>query len=335
MKSNQNDQTWDNCPTCGEPVQPFHAHNGIAHAWHFVHCGYNHPSEQPRLTHEEAMERKAKRLEASMSSDWAAKKAAELLNLSTIDTDLVWQPAVYAALSGIIATALRDAEACGHMSGFDAARIQLAKGTPVVTIENPPGFRKPGMRIHVGGISWWLAMSSVADVAKAAAALRDAARVPGGVGMIAAERERQINEKEWTPEHDDGHVLSEMAKAAACYANPDRKMATHIYTPGFDELMETRGGGSVQVRVPVDWPWDAEWWNPSPDNRIRELVKAGALIAAEIDRLQRAALAQPTPARGENLCRSCGRHRDTHVGTQRSCFGGTGEIFTPARGEGE
>ena len=48
-----------------------------------------------------------------------------------------------------------------------------------------------------------------------------------------------------------------------------------------------------------------------------------------------AALAQPTPAHGENLCRSCGRHRDTHVGTQRSCFGGTGEIFTPAREEGE
>jgi hypothetical protein len=34
------------------------------------------------------------------------------------------------------------------------------------------------------------------------------------------------------------------------------------------------------------WPWDAEWWKPSPDS-VRNLVKAGALIAAEIDRLQR------------------------------------------------
>ena len=30
-----------------------------------------------------------------------------------------------------------------------------------------------------------------------------------------------------------------------------------------------------------------EWWKPTPKNRVRELVKAGALIAAEIDRLQR------------------------------------------------
>jgi hypothetical protein len=29
-------------------------------------------------------------------------------------------------------------------------------------------------------------------------------------------------------------------------------------------------------------------WKPSPDDRFRELVKAGALIAAEIDRLLRA-----------------------------------------------
>lgn len=32
-------------------------------------------------------------------------------------------------------------------------------------------------------------------------------------------------------------------------------------------------------------PWDNEWWKPSPDDRKRELVKAGALIAAAIDRL--------------------------------------------------
>lgn len=35
------------------------------------------------------------------------------------------------------------------------------------------------------------------------------------------------------------------------------------------------------------WPWDKSWWKPTPDDRIRELIKAGALIAAEIDRLQR------------------------------------------------
>lgn len=35
------------------------------------------------------------------------------------------------------------------------------------------------------------------------------------------------------------------------------------------------------------WPWDADAWKPTQDP-IRQLVKAGALIAAEIDRRQRA-----------------------------------------------
>ena len=37
----------------------------------------------------------------------------------------------------------------------------------------------------------------------------------------------------------------------------------------------------------VLWPWDLKYWKPSPDNRIRKLEKAGALIAAEIDILLR------------------------------------------------
>ena len=32
-----------------------------------------------------------------------------------------------------------------------------------------------------------------------------------------------------------------------------------------------------------DWPWPPEFWKPS-DDPVRNLVKAGALIAAEIDR---------------------------------------------------
>ena len=35
------------------------------------------------------------------------------------------------------------------------------------------------------------------------------------------------------------------------------------------------------------WPWDELFWNPSPDDPVRQLAKAGALIAAEIDKLQR------------------------------------------------
>ena len=35
------------------------------------------------------------------------------------------------------------------------------------------------------------------------------------------------------------------------------------------------------------WPFDLKWLKRTPKKRIKELAKAGALIAAEIDRLQR------------------------------------------------
>lgn len=49
-----------------------------------------------------------------------------------------------------------------------------------------------------------------------------------------------------------------------------------------DEADSAAGRGA-----PAGWPWHPKWWKPTPDDRIRELAKAGALIAAEIDRLQR------------------------------------------------
>ena len=92
-----------------------------------------------------------------------------------------------------------------------------------------------------------------------------------GVELIAEERARQIHGEHWSASHDDQHRLDELARAAACYAIPHR-LRNHIK------------GRRIQ-----GWPskWAVSYWKPSPDDRIRELVKAGALIAAEIDRLQR------------------------------------------------
>ena len=90
----------------------------------------------------------------------------------------------------------------------------------------------------------------------------------GGVALIAAERQRQIESEGWTAEHDDDYCDGVLARAGACYAEA-------AYWPE-EEARST----------PEDWPFDPEWWKPSP-NPIRNLVKAGALIAAEIDRLFR------------------------------------------------
>ena len=97
---------------------------------------------------------------------------------------------------------------------------------------------------------------------------------------VLDERKRQVAVEGWTPEHDDEHDEGELAAAAGSYAiNPACMLSPYDGVPR-DELPDT-------------WPpeWDVKWWKPSPDNPRRDLVKAGALILAEIERLDRAALA--------------------------------------------
>lgn len=87
------------------------------------------------------------------------------------------------------------------------------------------------------------------------------------IELITAERERQITQEGWSITHDDSHESEELARAAACYAMPSFWRVESIF-------------GML-------WPWWSKWWKPTPEDRIRELVKAGALIVAEIERLQR------------------------------------------------
>lgn len=83
---------------------------------------------------------------------------------------------------------------------------------------------------------------------------------------VIAERHRQQSVEGWTPEHDNAYQNSELADAAACYA-------IHAHNQGFS--------------TPSHWPWSPDWWKQS--GARRDLVKAGALIIAEIERIDRAA----------------------------------------------
>jgi hypothetical protein len=88
-----------------------------------------------------------------------------------------------------------------------------------------------------------------------------------GLRAIFDERFRQITEEQFTDVHDDKiNTSNQLAWAAMCYVEP------HI-----------RDGSPK----PGYWPWPVAYWKPS-DDPVRNLVKAGALIAAEIDRLERA-----------------------------------------------
>lgn len=89
----------------------------------------------------------------------------------------------------------------------------------------------------------------------------DPSRSPAASDVLA-ERKRQIESEGWSADHDDQHVGGGLAKAAACYAL------------GRSTIAET-----------VLWPWDWGWWKPK--DRRRDLVRAGALIIAELERLDR------------------------------------------------
>lgn len=88
-----------------------------------------------------------------------------------------------------------------------------------------------------------------------------------GADLITAERRRQVEEEGYTPDHDDDHG-TELVPAAIAYAlaSTPKEWEEDDETP--DSLRW--------------WPWDSASFKPSGD--VRDLVKAGALIAAEIDR---------------------------------------------------
>lgn len=80
------------------------------------------------------------------------------------------------------------------------------------------------------------------------------------------ERRRQVVEEAFTAQHDrtvngDG----QLAQAAGCYA--------------------LSAGYARRDAIERLWPWDADWYKPSDPRR--NLIKAGALILAELERLDR------------------------------------------------
>lgn len=102
-----------------------------------------------------------------------------------------------------------------------------------------------------------------------------AAFKPRAVQDIAAERVRQMLAEGWTYDHDDGLVNEEIAAMATYYAMP----------PGARQWpAAVTGYGDTFGEAIVPCGWEAK----DDDNRRRELVKAGALICAEIERLDRA-----------------------------------------------
>lgn len=94
-----------------------------------------------------------------------------------------------------------------------------------------------------------------------------------GIELIAEERQRQKDVEGWTAEHDAQHKEGELANAAAYYAMTEDMIC----------FIDGSWGNDMHLHI---WPFDLSWLKTTPDDRIKQLSKAGALIAAEIDRLQ-------------------------------------------------
>ncbi|RKU03382.1 hypothetical protein C7H84_09600 [Burkholderia sp. Nafp2/4-1b] len=115
----------------------------------------------------------------------------------------------------------------------------------------------------------------------------DAIPSPRAVPTAAAhdvlmERRRQIEFEGVTFERDDGYQDAELSRAAAAYA---------------------LSASGLSNAVTLDfWPWITDWWKPTTPRR--DLVKAGALILAAIERIDRdAARTQAHARRNEPICR--------------------------------
>jgi hypothetical protein len=87
-------------------------------------------------------------------------------------------------------------------------------------------------------------------------------------GDVLRERERQHYKEGFSAAHDDVHTRGELALAAAAYAVPEN-------------VRQFFEANDIDL-----WPFHFEWWKPK--DRRRDLVRAAALIIAEIERIDRA-----------------------------------------------
>jgi len=115
---------------------------------------------------------------------------------------------------------------------------------------------------------------------------------------VQIERYRQVYEEGWTAEHDDKHNSGELALAAGWYA----LNSPHV---GAGDCVGI-GNGSAADKLFHDaysaycWPFDLKWWKPK--SQRQDLIRAAALIIAEIERLDRAAQTTTPPEQTQADC---------------------------------
>ena len=178
--------------------------------------------------------------------------------------------------SAIIAPGIMRCAGCGFVLTEERIKERIAGRTPrrsiadeihdalVEVIAAEVTWKEQALQMRDDSEQWFIELQQ----AKNRIAELEARAFNPAILDVIAERQRQQSVEGWMPEHDDEHCNGELAMAAVCYINETGTV--------------NRNGGK-----PWGWPWDASWWKPNA--RRRNLVKAGALILAEIERIDRAA----------------------------------------------
>ena len=104
--------------------------------------------------------------------------------------------------------------------------------------------------------------------------MKTTGKMKTGIELIAEERQRQVKEN-YLEKFDSGLHKEQLAYLAACYTIPAAARGISAGINGMSNILQ-------QLLPPP-----ISMWKPTPEDRIKELQKAGALIAAEIDRLNR------------------------------------------------
>jgi len=172
-----------------------------------------------------------------------------------------------------------EGEPCEHQPGCDCtvAEEDVARSKPPLRAQ--PQAREESQPVGVvDGLIGRLNTAELDDGTPlyTSPPVPEAETMRAAVADIAAERQRQVDIEGWTSDYDDKYATGEMALAAACYALSagDQEDAPAVLEAAMFDC----------------WPWSRSWWKPTTARR--DLVKAGALIVAEIERLDRAALQQ-------------------------------------------
>lgn len=95
---------------------------------------------------------------------------------------------------------------------------------------------------------------------------------------VINERQRQVNQEFYSIENDDEYKENELVRAAACYTN---NVVSRGWTYSESDLETYQS-----EEAPDFWPWDLDFWKPKSPRK--DLVRAAALLIAEIERIDRA-----------------------------------------------